>query len=169
MLSSQWKKLLISACTEIFETCNATDLTVMEVDAGVVTEESALTFIGFTGPVIRGGLIVAAPLTMLRNLYPDVDPEWKPSDEDLRDWLGELTNQILGSIKNQLLAFDVTFLLGTPASLSVGALRSGSEDDNEQQVLVFRWEEWEFLVQFKVNGAALIKFRDRQPGHHALQ
>jgi Chemotaxis phosphatase CheX len=66
--------------------------------------------IGFTGDDLRGSLMLACsrePLELAQG----------GGDVTMRDWLAELTNQLLGRVKNRLLAFDTVIHCSTPVVL----------------------------------------------------
>ncbi|HEY6038108.1 MAG TPA: chemotaxis protein CheX [Kofleriaceae bacterium] len=67
--------------------------------------------IGFTGPDMRGSLMLACsrePLVLAQI----------SGDAMMRDWLAELTNQLLGRVKNRLLAFGTVIHSALPVVLA---------------------------------------------------
>ena len=65
--------------------------------------------LGFTGSEIRGSLLLAGTQgPFLRS---------RPAQGELRDWVGELTNQLLGRLKVQLLERGAHIALSTPVVL----------------------------------------------------
>ena len=81
------------------------------VDLGAAREAAtnlrSCGIIGFSGDDMRGTLLLGASAGAL------------PGDGDTahRDWLAELTNQLLGRIKNQLLTYGITIYSSTPLVL----------------------------------------------------
>lgn len=75
------------------------------------SQEVALCgIIGFTGDDLKGSLMLACsrePLELARD----------GGDVTMRDWLAELTNQLLGRVKNRLLAFGTVIHCSTPVVL----------------------------------------------------
>jgi hypothetical protein len=67
--------------------------------------------IGFSGPVVRGALVVA----LTGGLAEKTNPVGVSGN--LRDWVGELANQLLGRIKLALLDHGVDIYLNLPAVL----------------------------------------------------
>lgn len=66
---------------------------------------------GFGGKEMRGALVLASTKEPLDRTNPGaVDSQ--------RDWICELSNQLMGRVKNQLLPLGVEVLLATPAGLS---------------------------------------------------
>lgn len=75
--------------------------------------EAALSYcaaLGFSGEQMRGTLLLATSRQPLGSTVPC-------DAAGLREWIAELTNQLLGRIKNQLLCRSVTLHLSTPIVL----------------------------------------------------
>lgn len=66
--------------------------------------------IGFTGPTLRGTLILAANDLPLEASNP-------VPGSPLRDWISELTNQLVGRVKNRMRAYGVEIYITTPVVL----------------------------------------------------
>lgn len=118
----------VVSCTQaLFESCGVT----IWPDDGVGVEESAdspqmLAVIGFGGSALRGALLLSAPREVFARAYPGSHGEREVDDEELRDWAGELVNQLLGRIKNKLLARGVGIAISTPTALSAVHVRVGA-------------------------------------------
>ncbi len=84
--------------------------------------------VGFTGSAFRGTVLVASTFELIALARPPRLREKtlsKNSSSDwlmVRDWAGELANQVLGRIKNRLAAYGVVFDVSPPAALSGTAL-----------------------------------------------
>jgi hypothetical protein len=78
-----------------------------------------VAIIGLGGVQLRGSLVLSIPSSLLRKSHPVGSTEL----EDLLDWLGELSNLLLGRVKNRLLAYDVTVELSSPVTISASDLR----------------------------------------------
>lgn len=77
------------------------------------TEKLALCGImGFGGKQMRGALVLAATKEPLERTNPN------NGLESQRDWICELSNQLMGRIKNRLLALGAEVHLATPAGLT---------------------------------------------------
>lgn len=70
--------------------------------------------IGFAGRELRGALVLISTRKLVTLALPP-EVQDRTSDEQLADWMGELTNQLLGRIKNKLLAYGIELAMGTPA------------------------------------------------------
>jgi hypothetical protein len=66
--------------------------------------------VGFTGEQMRGTLMLATSSEPLGRTSP-------MRDASLREWIAELSNQLLGRIKNRLLVHGVDLHLSTPVVL----------------------------------------------------
>lgn len=73
--------------------------------------------IGFSGPQLNGALFLAANRGAGRTLVART-----LGATNVRDWLGELTNQLLGSIQRGLLGHQVAITGGLPTVVSGVAL-----------------------------------------------
>lgn len=71
--------------------------------------------IGFSSPELSGSLLLAVPDPVLAQTLPT-------PGANLADWSGELGNQLLGRLKNQLLNYDVAINLALPVVVSGGEL-----------------------------------------------
>jgi CheY-specific phosphatase CheX len=67
--------------------------------------------VGFSDDRVRGGLALGLSREFARSISPAVGG----SDED---WVGELANQVLGRLRNQLLRYDLDIGMGTPVVLA---------------------------------------------------
>jgi CheY-specific phosphatase CheX len=93
------------ACRTLFQ---AYGVELTEIDPN---EASADTFllgavIGFSGPGLRGTIILASTEMALKDS--------NPTDGSLRDWIAELANQLVGRVKNRLLRDGVDVYVTTP-------------------------------------------------------
>jgi hypothetical protein len=72
-----------------------------------------ISTIGFSSPTLSGSLLLAVPNSVLQQTLP-------APDANLADWSGELANQLLGRLKNQLLNYQVAITLALPVVVSGG-------------------------------------------------
>lgn len=63
--------------------------------------------IGFTGDAVRGSVMLGMSQHALR-------ASMQSERDRPRDWIAELTNQLVGRLKNRLAAFDVDVFISTP-------------------------------------------------------
>ncbi len=74
-----------------------------------------VALIGFSGDHIHGTLAFAATSSLISasNVLSA-----NPSEAECRDWIGELSNQLLGRVKNRLVAHGPVLSMGTPMVVS---------------------------------------------------
>jgi hypothetical protein len=104
------EQVVIEACVSLFEDYS---LPLTRCAGQNVHEGAELLFcgvIGFSGEQMRGTLLLATSREPLGRTSPS-------TDASLREWIAELSNQLLGRIKNKLFAYGVTLHLSTPAVL----------------------------------------------------
>ncbi len=102
-------KLASSACAELFA---AYGLELQPSDRSWADSDERLLcgVVGFVGRKLRGSCLVAGGEQPLGASCP--------SGNQLRDWVGELANQLAGRMKTKLLAHNVEVSLTTPIVIS---------------------------------------------------
>jgi hypothetical protein len=98
------------ACISLFEDYS---LPLKAAQASTIVDGPPLLFcgvVGFSGDQMRGTLLLATSREPLGRTSPT-------SDASLREWIAELSNQLLGRIKNKLMSHGVTLHLSTPIVL----------------------------------------------------
>jgi len=99
-------KIAEEACTSLFQAYGVPLETVPAIGAAAPALSAV---IGFSGPGIRGTCILAAsesPINMSN-----------PIGGSPREWIAELSNQLVGRIKNKLLAHGAEVYVTTPVVL----------------------------------------------------
>ena len=117
--------MVLRACVlqcsrDVFSACSIPiDPCVVDVAELGMTGQVA-TFIGFGGALLRGTLTLVAPYALLHDAYP-IPPRGgaQVSEAEVLDWSGELSNQLLGRIKNKLAARGVELMASTPKAMRV--------------------------------------------------
>ena len=123
---TEWREIneLVVQCTAaLFESCN-----VQLQYLGVASKQdppfdTTLAVIGYAGEQMRGSVLLSAPDPLLKTTHPSGA---SATDDDLLDWAGELSNQLLGRIKNQLRGRGVIIQMSTPMILTGLHLRISS-------------------------------------------
>jgi hypothetical protein len=98
------------ACISLFEDYA---LPLRRTREGSFEQDTELLYcgvVGYSGDQMRGTLLLATSREPLGRTSPS-------TDASLREWIAELTNQLLGRIKNKLLSRGVTLHLSTPIVL----------------------------------------------------
>jgi CheY-specific phosphatase CheX len=141
--------LIGSACRALFESVGAK---LEPVDKVVSAGDDVGATIGFTGSVLRGALVMISTKRLIQKVLP---PEIVPgaSDTQVADWMGELTNQLLGRIKNKLLSYGVTLEMSTPTVIFGLELARKDTGASVRRHLAFRHENHPLLISFDAVGA----------------
>ncbi len=88
------------------------DATPREPEAFAASDRLAFCAVmGFGGKDMRGALVLASTQEPLDRTNPG-------APDSQRDWICELSNQLMGRVKNRLLSVGVEVHLATPAGLS---------------------------------------------------
>lgn len=126
------RELVASTLSELLA---AYDVEAELLDGQTKSEEEAISpgsepgiagVIGFTADAMRGSMVVYGYRKVLGAMG-----QTDGSDLALRDWAGEVSNQMLGRLKNKLLAYGVVLSMSTPVvvvgfRLDVSALSGAS-------------------------------------------
>ena len=89
--------------------------------------------ISFAAPRFTGTLTLTVPVEVLKQMQ-----EAPGSSPALKDWIREITNQLLGRLKNRLLRFQVVLQVGLPTSARGRNGLVSAESTARQSVYVFR-------------------------------
>lgn len=99
--------ILFASATSLFK---AYGVAVSETGKERIEPAAPSCAIGFLGQSLTGTVVLTADPEVLRHSKP------LETSAD-RDWLGELTNQLMGRVKNRLLAYGVEVQPTTPVVL----------------------------------------------------
>jgi hypothetical protein len=109
VVASQITELLAGSCVELFSAYGV-NLRANGSAWGTTNEPLLSGVIGFVGARVRGTCLLASTTGPITASCP-------PGGRD-RDWVGELTNQLMGRLKSKLVARDLGVELSTPIILS---------------------------------------------------
>lgn len=115
-----FRELLESSCVQLFEAYGVHLRANPVANPADLAEISMVGVIGFTSPQLRGTLVLATTDGPLAESNRVMAPA--------RDWIAELSNQLLGRLKNRLLAYGIEVQLSTPLSLRGNQLRLVTHD-----------------------------------------
>jgi CheY-specific phosphatase CheX len=149
--------LLADCCTALFESYGVTVQCDGEVDFSQLNDEGMAAFIGFLGDTIRGALVIGAPSVLIAQALPSHARGARVSDEDQRDWAGELANQLLGRMKIKLAMYGIEFEMSTPCAVVGNDLRSFKSVETSR-VLQFSAGEQRLYVEFDVQTTPEFRF-----------
>lgn len=151
---AQVNEELTAACQDMFPelTCEAG----VQVPAGPATQMTILATVGLSADDLRGALVVVGPPEFFRRTYPLPDP----GANDVRDWAGEVANQILGRLNNRFARLGCMFSVGIPAIVCGDDLRVELAADRPHAALRGRLGAHEVLMVFDIqrsDGSALFR------------
>jgi hypothetical protein len=103
--------LVMDATRALFETYGVKlDLDGSPI-ANILPSVQLIGTIGFSSSTLSGSLLLAMPNVVIEQTLPT-------PDANLADWCGELANQLIGRLKNQLLNYEVAINLALPVVVS---------------------------------------------------
>lgn len=105
--------------------------------------DSVLSVLSASGNGIKILSSINANFTTLKNLFPHGD---SPTSDELRDWCGELNNQLVGAAKNHMLAYDCKVLMGLPTLIQGENLASVNSNDAVVSKRTFSCEKGEIIT-----------------------
>jgi CheY-specific phosphatase CheX len=116
---SFFEQVTAAACQDLFGGYGLTARQAADSDEPVSPHFFLCSVIGFTGRDVRGTLVLALTeqLSGSSNPIAGADPIASAGSVTQRDWVGELSNQLLGRIKLELLRAGVEIYLNLPAVL----------------------------------------------------
>ena len=100
-------------------------------------DDGFVAVIGFSGDVIRGVLGVTAPPHVVMAMHPFAAVDTSLTNEEVYDWLAELSNQLLGRIKGELMSYGVNLWLASPVVLRGVSVRIMARPDEGVQKYTF--------------------------------
>jgi hypothetical protein len=108
------QEILCKAAADLFASYGAT----LEMrDAAVGRPFDVAVVIGFASPQMVGRLALGFDLDAVKAAMPPYISKWQ-------DWAGELGNQLLGRVVNQLLRYGVQAQMATPTVIPMALLSS---------------------------------------------
>ena len=114
-----FEQVTAAACQELFARYGVAVHRAGDQEQPVSPDFLLCSVIGFTGRDVRGTLVLALTeeLSGLSNPIAGANPDAGADRVTQRDWVGELSNQLLGRIKIELLRCGVEIYLNLPAVL----------------------------------------------------
>lgn len=110
--------------------------------------------VGFTSESMRGTVMIASSFSLFARSRPAAVRDQPVSAYVARDWLflrdwaSEVTNQLVGRIKNRLVHFGVSLRVSTPTALSGSALAFATPSSKRTRPHVFKAGDDELWVFF---------------------
>lgn len=122
-------------------------------DGPALAGDAIAAVVGYVADDLRGALaIIAAPATVTASRPQVIRTRVPvPAEEEIRDWAGELSNQLLGRVKNQLLKRGIAFELATPITIFASELRMPMRRATYGGWLRFEAEHGTIAVRFALH------------------
>jgi CheY-specific phosphatase CheX len=91
-----------------------------------IRAQDAVGIIGFNGDLLRGTLVIATSTELVERTCPGAGDRAVPPKDRARDWIGEMSNLVLGRIKVAFARRGVALGLSTPVALTGEHIRLGA-------------------------------------------
>ncbi|RYZ02360.1 MAG: chemotaxis protein CheX [Myxococcales bacterium] len=159
--------LVSDCCQELFA---AYDVSLEPADSALFPPRDHLLYcsvMGFGGRQVRGALVLVSTVEPLELTHSG-------DEESHQDWVRELSNQLMGRVKNRLLSFGAEVMLATPAAISGKNLDLTSAKPTAPQVfraasgVVSVWIECDYLGGFELPTTPSGKLEAALPEGEAL-
>jgi hypothetical protein len=108
-ISSAIEEMTASACVELFAAYGVTLSPAVTSSWGQTDEPLVSAVMGFVSPQVRGTCLLVCERGPIETSCP--------KGGRVRDWIGELCNQLVGRLKVKLLGHDIEIGLTTPVVL----------------------------------------------------
>lgn len=115
---------LSASCEELFENYGL-KLSLIESISGSILVDNTSDIIGLLGASAEGLRASAAIQTSFGILQKTYPAKLEGLEEQkLQDWIGELSNQLIGRLKNKMLPYGCELTLGVPAVIQGSNLKT---------------------------------------------
>ncbi len=103
--------LFETTCIEVFESLQCT---IKKVDKAERILAVPCAYINAASDEIKMTLLLRGPISILKKTYPIQEKTETINPAELDDWISELSNRFMGSLKNKLIPYEHRLLLETP-------------------------------------------------------
>lgn len=110
---SSIKRILAEAVETALEHFPVTEMTQDEADH--LPETLLVSILGFSSDNMRGTLVLGCDEEFLKHSCPGLNGDEEDIKAYINDWIGELSNLIMGRVKNQLLPYGIAIRLNPPS------------------------------------------------------
>lgn len=158
-LNPEFSEIVVSCVTELsndlgFPSSKLPD----ERQVAISKDECIASAIGYSSPQIKGSVTVLSPKSLLAKSHPNLQMEMPVGDQEVEDWIGEISNQLLGRIKNKLLKFGATVSMATPSVLAGNAMVPKEPKEGASSTFKFQSEHGSLVVTVNAVLAPGYKF-----------
>ena len=116
MIPARFAQALDKSIIGFFKDNCSVDVKSTEVaDIQVTSKASVVATLGFTGNLVKGTLLIVGRTDSLRTTHPMTAMGADVTDNDLSDWGGEISNQVLGRFKNAMLPYGIDLKMSVPS------------------------------------------------------
>jgi hypothetical protein len=144
--SHRFDELVVLATITLFAESGVSLVRVEAAPAETPPDHDIAASIGFASAEVRGALAFTTRRSLVAASWPEELRARSPSDAEVADWCGELSNQLLGRLKNRLLDYDLALEQGTPSVVSGWHLHRSPARTNLARSYAFRFGEALLLV-----------------------
>jgi hypothetical protein len=130
-----------------------------------------VSIMSFQSDNMQGTAVMGCDAAFLERSHPSFDPQDPARESLLQDWLGELSNLIIGRLKNKLLPYGVTLKLNPPSVIEASEEIFESYATRKDNVkLWFSCEHQFFCISFSMELDSSVDFAAQLPSQgHELQ
>ena len=134
-------------------------------------EPIQVSIMSFQSEKIQGTALMGCDISFLELTCPCLDPKLPGKDALLQDWLGELSNLVIGRIKNKLLPYGEVLKLNPPSVFETGEEVFGSYAKRKDNLkLWFKSEQQHFCIALSMDIADDVDLNKALPAQgHSLQ
>jgi hypothetical protein len=130
-----------------------------------------VSIMSFQSDNMQGTAVLGCDTAFLERSHPSFDPADPARSTLLQDWLGELSNLIIGRLKNKLLPYGITLKLNPPSVIEASEEIFDSYSTRKDNVkLWFSCDHQFFCVSISMNVDPAVDFAAPIPSQgHELQ
>ncbi len=134
-------------------------------------EAILVSIMSFQSEKIQGTAVMGCDVAFLERTFPGLDPNDPNKESLLQDWLGELSNLVLGRMKNKLLPYGLMLKLNPPSVTEASEEIFDTYANRKDNLKLWFACEHQFLcLSFSVDLDESINFTAELPQQgHSLQ
>jgi CheY-specific phosphatase CheX len=114
---AELQDFVVKEALELFEGYGLRVEYAVDAPAADIGGPSVMAVIGYAATTLRGALLLLTSRAVAAAIRPIEIRNEPPTEELLRDVLGEFCNMLLGRLKNRLVSRGVTPLMSTPTTI----------------------------------------------------
>ncbi len=162
--------IVVMATTKLFDSlgCDVRYAGQQVPDAVPPIDDAVVSILGFAGECMRGALTLVCHPRLVGRSLPGIQNTSSRPEAMIRDWSGELVNQLLGRIKNQVLRHGLDFRVAIPITVHAEALRVPPLDTGSGPWHQFEseagavWVRWDLRSEQAFLLPSLVPWEDEQ-------